>query len=122
MEGDIRPPYETAKSLREEDKKTSAKTDTPNESFQTPDQIAEQDDSKDIFETAQDNTESEDSHKKEPFYKRIKFNKREWIISALVVIIGGFIVVLTLTVASYIRVKRNEKKLEELVRKLSLKK
>lgn len=92
MEGDIRPPYETAKSLREEDKKTSAKTDTPNESFQTPDQIAEQDDSKDIFETAQDNTESEDSHKKEPFYKRIKFNKREWIISALVVIIGGFIV------------------------------
>lgn len=37
-------------------------------------------------------------------------------------VIGGFIVVLTLTVASYIRVKRNEKKLEELVRKLSLKK
>lgn len=37
-------------------------------------------------------------------------------------VIGGFIVVLTLTVISYLRVKRNEKKLEELVRKISLKK
>lgn len=37
-------------------------------------------------------------------------------------VIGGFIVVITLTIISYLRVKRNEKKLEELVRKLSLKK
>jgi hypothetical protein len=37
-------------------------------------------------------------------------------------VIGGFIVVTTLVSISYLRVKRNEKKLEELVRKLSLKK
>lgn len=37
-------------------------------------------------------------------------------------VVGGFIVVMTLVSISYLRVKRNEKKLEELVRKLSLKK
>lgn len=37
-------------------------------------------------------------------------------------VIGGFIVVVSLVAGSYLRVKRNEKKLEELVRKLSLKK
>lgn len=37
-------------------------------------------------------------------------------------VIGGFIVVLSLTVMSYLRVKRNEKKLEDLVRKITLKK
>ena len=37
-------------------------------------------------------------------------------------VIGGFILVISLAASAYIRVRRNEKKLEELVRKLSLKK
>lgn len=37
-------------------------------------------------------------------------------------VVGGFLVVITLVSISYLRVRRNEKKLEELVRKLSLKK
>ena len=37
-------------------------------------------------------------------------------------VIGGFILVITLVGTSYVRTKKNEKKLEELVRKLSLKK
>lgn len=37
-------------------------------------------------------------------------------------VIGGFILVITLVSASYMKSKRNEKKLEDLVRKLSLKK
>lgn len=37
-------------------------------------------------------------------------------------VIGGFIFVISLVGSSYVRTKRNEKKLEELVRKLSLKK
>lgn len=37
-------------------------------------------------------------------------------------VIGGFILVISMVGSTYIRTKRNEKKLEELVRKLSLKK
>lgn len=37
-------------------------------------------------------------------------------------VIGGFILVISMIGSAYIRTKRNEKKLEELVRKLSLKK
>ncbi len=37
-------------------------------------------------------------------------------------VIGGFILVISIISTSYLRTKRNEKKLEELVRKLSLKK
>lgn len=37
-------------------------------------------------------------------------------------VVGAFILVLGMTTASYMRAKRNEKKLEDLVRKLSLKK
>jgi hypothetical protein len=37
-------------------------------------------------------------------------------------VIGGFVLVISLVSASYMKSKRNEKKLEELVRKLSLKK
>lgn len=37
-------------------------------------------------------------------------------------VIGGFVLVISLVTASYMKSKRNEKKLEELVRKLSLKK
>lgn len=36
-------------------------------------------------------------------------------------VIGGFILVISLASTAYIRTKRNEKRLEELVRKLSLK-
>ena len=36
-------------------------------------------------------------------------------------VIGGFIVVISMVASAYIRTKKNEKKLEELVRKLSLK-
>lgn len=35
-------------------------------------------------------------------------------------VIGGFILVISLVGSSYVRTRRNEKKLEELVRKLSL--
>lgn len=37
-------------------------------------------------------------------------------------VIGGFILVISMVGSAYIRTKKNEKKLEELVRKLSLKK
>lgn len=37
-------------------------------------------------------------------------------------VIGGFVLVISLVSAAYIKSKRNEKKLEDLVRKLSLKK
>jgi hypothetical protein len=37
-------------------------------------------------------------------------------------VIGGFVLVISMVVSTYIRTKRSEKKLEELVRKLSLKK
>jgi hypothetical protein len=37
-------------------------------------------------------------------------------------VIGGFILVITLVSSAYLRTKKNEKKLEDLVRKLSLKK
>jgi len=38
-----------------------------------------------------------------------------------VMVVGGFILVISMVSMSYLRTKRNEKKLEELVRKLSLK-
>lgn len=37
-------------------------------------------------------------------------------------VIGGFILVITLSATAYLKTKKNEKRLEELVRKLSLKK
>ena len=37
-------------------------------------------------------------------------------------VIGGFILVISMVGSAYLRIKRNEKKLEDLVRKLSLKK
>ena len=36
-------------------------------------------------------------------------------------VIGGFILVISMVASAYVRTKRNEKRLEELVRKLSLK-
>lgn len=37
-------------------------------------------------------------------------------------VVGAFILVISMVVSAYMRTKRNEKKLEDLVRKLSLKK
>lgn len=37
-------------------------------------------------------------------------------------VVGGFVIVISLVSAAYMKSKRNEKKLEDLVRKLSLKK
>jgi hypothetical protein len=37
-------------------------------------------------------------------------------------VIGGFVLVISMVSSAYMKIKRNEKKLEELVRKLSLKK
>ena len=37
-------------------------------------------------------------------------------------VIGGFIIVISMVSSAYLRTKKNEKKLEDLVRKLSLKK
>lgn len=39
-----------------------------------------------------------------------------------IMVIGGFVLVISIVSAAYVKSKRNEKKLEELVRKLSLKK
>lgn len=98
MEGDIRPPYKKASSLRDSDNKNlDAKTNTPAEDFKTPEQIAEQEDSKELSTDTTGDTGVESHAYKKPFYKRIKLDKREWAISAAIVLVCGSIVGYVLT-------------------------
>ena len=100
MEGDIRPPHKTATSLRNNDQNSNAKTNTPLEDFKTPEQIAEQeqeasksftqDDS--AADVSIDDDQRSENKTKTPFYKRIKFHRREWVITAAIVLICGSIV------------------------------
>lgn len=117
MDGDFKPANRPAKSLRSALDERSAETQTPDKSFKTPEEVAAIDD---VVEPASLVDTKPDTEVKQPKGSRFKphwpFQRREWLITALVIVICGSIAGYAIThidkkpAASAVEVKKVVKK------------
>lgn len=90
MEGDFRPAYQPAKSLRKSHKESFAETKIPSESlFKTPEEVAASEEVSEIPKPESDSSDKQPDKKPSKF--KIHLTKKQWVIVGIV-----FIFILTL--------------------------
>ncbi len=116
MDGDFKPATRPAKSLRSALDERSAETQTPDKSFKTPEEVAAIDD---VIKPASLVETVPSGEAKQPggrFKLHWPFHRREWLISALVIVVCGAVAGFAIThidkkpAASAVQVKKAVKK------------
>ncbi len=117
MDGDFKPANRPAKSLQPALDERSAKTQTPDKTFKTPEEVAAIDDVVGPAALVDTKLDTDPKEPKSPkFNLHWPFQRREWIISALVIVVCGAIAGFALThfdkkpAASAVTVKKSAKK------------
>jgi hypothetical protein len=122
MDGDFKPANKPAKSLRTALDESSAKTQTPDKNFKTPEEVAAMDDVSEpatLVETVDDSNSAPNETKTgNDSQSRFHwpFHRREWLITAAIIIVFGGIAGFAIThlskkpVASATQVKKVVKK------------